>query len=56
VLRLRAELAQLSRQVTRDRADTEALPVAVDTVDRSTTWRVTAPLRALGGLLKRPEA
>jgi SAM-dependent methyltransferase len=53
VERLRAELARCSQQAAHDKTEAMTLRGALDAAHRSTSWRMTAPLRALGELLKR---
>lgn len=51
--RLAAEVAPLQTQVAAQQAGIVHLEATLDTMRRSTSWRITAPLRAVGGLLRR---
>jgi Methyltransferase domain len=49
---LRATMARLQDQIAGDEANIQALHDAIATIHRSTSWRVTSPLRKLRGLFR----
>lgn len=52
LLALRRELGSLSRQVAAARADAAAAAARLAATEASSSWRLTAPLRALAGMLR----
>jgi hypothetical protein len=55
--RLRSEMARLEQQITSGQADMRVLRDAIEAIHRSTSWRLTVPLRKLRNLFnRRPRA